>query len=299
VLLSMTGFGSARGVGPGFAVVVEVRAVNNRHLKLSVRGTDPYPLFESELEKVVRRHVRRGSVQVQVRVDREARAADLTLNTAALQAYKRQVIEACDGLDSTAVNAVLSGLLALPGIAPEGGDGIVGGLPEDEWPVVEKVLDAALTACDGVRRDEGRAMAVELMALHAAMSDALAGVRECLPAVVANYRTRILDRVRQAVADAGVTLEADQLIREVAVFADRTDVSEEVTRFAAHLDQFAELVKSGAADGAGRRLEFVVQEMGREANTMGSKAGDVGVSRRVVDLKANLERVRELIQNVE
>jgi uncharacterized protein (TIGR00255 family) len=124
-------------------------------------------------------------------------------------------------------------------------------------------------------------------------------VKECLPAVVANYRGRILERVRQAVADAGVTVEADHLIREVAVFADRTDVSEEVTRFAAHLDQFAEVVKTGAGDGAGRRLEFVVQEMGREANTMGSKAGDVGVSRRVVDIKANLERVRELIQNVE
>lgn len=293
----MTGFGSARGVGRGFAVAVEVRAVNNRHLKLTVRGTDPYPLFESELEKVVRRHVRRGSVQVQVKVDREARTADLTLNTAALKAYKRQVIEACDGLDSAAVNAVLSGLLALPGIAPEAVS--MGGLPEDEWPVVEKALDEALKKFDGVRREEGRAMAAELMALHAAMIDALNGVRECLPAVVANYRTRILERVRQAVADAGVTVGADQLIREVAIFADRTDVSEEVTRFTAHLDQFAELVKTGAADGAGRRLEFVVQEMGREANTLGSKAGDVNVSRRVVDLKANLERVRELIQNVE
>jgi len=293
----MTGFGSARGAGRGFAVAVEVRAVNNRHLKLTVRGTDPYPLFESELEKVVRRHVRRGSVQVQVKVDRETRAADLTLNTATLKAYKRQVIEACDGLDSAAVNAVLSGLLGLPGIAPEAVS--MGGLPEDEWPVVEKTLDEALKKLDGVRRDEGKAMAAELMALHTAMTDDLAGVRECLPAVVANYRTRILERVRQAVADAGVTVDADHLIREVAVFADRTDVSEEVTRFAAHLDQFAELVKTGAADGAGRRLEFVVQEMGREANTMGSKAGDVNVSRRVVDLKANLERVRELIQNVE
>lgn len=142
-------------------------------------------------------------------------------------------------------------------------------------------------------------MAAELMAQHAAMTAALAGVRECLPAVVAGYRTRILDRVRQAVADAGVTVQADHLIREVAIFADRTDVSEEVMRFAAHLDQFAELATAGAGDGAGRRLEFVVQELGREANTLGSKAGDVTVSRRVIDLKAHLERVRELIQNVE
>lgn len=293
----MTGFGSARGAGPGFAVAVEVRAVNNRHLKVSVRGSDPYPLFETEFEKAVRRHVRRGSVQVHIRVDREARAADLALNVATLRAYKRQVIEACDGLDSAAVNAVLSGLLGLPGVAPEGGS--MGGLPEDEWPVVERVLDEAVRALDAARKGEGRAMAGELLSLHAAMTDALAGVREHLPAVVANYRGRILERVRQAVADAGVAVDADQLIREVAIFADRTDVSEEVTRFAAHLDQFAELVKGGAADGAGRRLEFVVQELGREANTLGSKAGDVAVSRRVVDLKANLERVRELIQNVE
>lgn len=297
MLLSMTGFGAARGSGPGSAVAVEVRAVNNRHLKVTVRGTDPYPLFETEFEKAVRKHVRRGSVQVQVKVDREAKSTDLALNAAALKAYKRQVIEACDGLDSAAVNAVLGGLLGLPGVAPEAVS--MGGLPEDEWPAVEKVLDDALRKLDLVRREEGKAMAAELLALHAAMTDALGGVRECLPAVVANYRTRILERVRQAVADAGVTVEADHLIREVAVFADRTDVSEEVTRFAAHLDQFAELVKAGAADGAGRRLEFVVQEMGREANTLGAKAGDVAVSRRVVDLKANLERVRELIQNVE
>ena len=211
----MTGFGSARGAAAGVAVSVEVRAVNNRHLKLTVRGTDPYPLFEAELEKVVRRHVRRGSVQVQVKVDRGTRAADLTLNAATLSAYKRQVIEACDGLDASAVNAVLSGLLSLPGIAPETVS--LGGLPDDEWPVVEKVLGEALAKLDVSRQTEGRAMAAELMAQHAAMTAALAGIRECLPAVVANYRTRILDRVRQAVADAGVSVEADHLIREVAV----------------------------------------------------------------------------------
>ncbi|MCU0705654.1 MAG: hypothetical protein MUF18_16900 [Fimbriiglobus sp.] len=164
MLLSMTGFGSARGAGPGFTVAVEVRAVNNRHLKLTVRGTDPYPLFESELEKVVRRHVRRGSVQVQVKVDREARGAGLPLNTGLLKAYKRQVIEACDGLDSAAVNSVLSGLLGLPGIAPEAVS--LSELPDDEWPVVEKALDEALKKFDAVRREEGRAMASELMNQH-------------------------------------------------------------------------------------------------------------------------------------
>jgi uncharacterized protein (TIGR00255 family) len=163
--------------------------------------------------------------------------------------------------------------------------------------VVEGTLAAALTHLDEMRRDEGRAMAAELLALHDVVAAELGAVRGLLPAVTADYRTRILDRVRQAVADAGVAVHPDHLIREVALFADRTDVAEEVTRLSAHLGQFAGLVRKGAE--AGRKQEFVVQEMGREANTLGSKAGDVAVSRHVFEIKAALERVRELVQNVE
>jgi uncharacterized protein (TIGR00255 family) len=293
----MTGFGSARGAGPGFAVTVEVRSVNNRHLKVIVRGTDPYPLFESEIEKVVRKHVRRGSLHIQVRVERQVRPSDWQLNAAALLAYRDQVVRILDGLDISARNAVLSGLLTLPGIAPDAVH--YGALPDDEWPVVETTLTNALARLEVVRKEEGRAMAAELMALHQAMSDELAKIRDLLPTVCTNYRQRILERVRQALADSGVTVQPDQLIREVAIFADRTDVSEEVTRFSAHLGQYAEVVRNGSPDGAGRRLEFVVQEMGREVNTTGAKAGDVAISRHVVELKATLERVRELIQNVE
>ena len=141
-------------------------------------------------------------------------------------------------------------------------------------------------------------MAAELLALHQHVREELDRVRGQLPAVAADYRQRILDRVRQAVADAGVVVSQDHVIREVAQFADRTDVSEEVTRLSAHLDQFAELVQKGD-DSAGRKLEFVVQEMGREVNTLGSKAGDVTVSRHVFEIKAALEKVRELVQNVE
>ncbi len=297
MLLSMTGFGAGRASGPGFGVAVEVRAVNNRHLKVVVRGTDPYPHLDSEFEKLLRKHVRRGSVHVQVHVDREAKGGATELNVGLLRAYKRQVIEACDGLEPAAVNAVLSGLLALPGVAPE--SGTVGGPPEGEWTTVEAAVEEAVKHLNAARREEGKAMATELLSLHAGMTDALAVVKGLLPAVVEGYRGRLVERVRQAVADAGVNVSEDHLLREIATYADRTDVSEELVRFAAHLDTFVQVVRDGAADGAGRRLEFVVQELGREANTLGSKAGDVAISRRVVDLKSNLERVRELIQNVE
>ncbi len=296
MLLSMTGFGEARTQTGALGVAVEVRAVNNRHLKLTVRGSDPYPLYETELEKVVRRHVRRGTLHVHVRVERQGQAAAPALNTASLAEYLRQIRLACDEAGTPEFAAPLAaGALALPGVAPESRSNTAP--PEDEWPVVEKTLDAALVKLNQMRRDEGKAMAAELLAHHRTISDQLGAIRPLLPAVVADYRQRTLERVKQAVADAGVVLSAESIIREVALFADRTDVSEEVTRLTSHLEQFAELIRKG--EEAGRKLEFVIQEMGRETNTIGSKAGDVAISRHVFEIKATLEKLRELVLNVE
>jgi uncharacterized protein (TIGR00255 family) len=293
----MTGFGEARSQTDALTVAVEVRAVNNRYLKVTVRGTDPYPMLEPELEKVVRRHVRRGTLLVHVRVERQARSADLRLNAAALAAYIQQVRAACAEAGAPEFAApILAGALALPGVAPEGAH--VGSPPDDEWPAVERTLEDALRKLDGMRRDEGRAMANELLLHHRHVADQLELIRGHLPGVTAEYRQRLLERVRQAVAEAGVAVEPEHLIREVALFADRSDVAEEATRLASHLDQFVEVVRTGG-EGAGRKLEFVLQEMGRETNTLGSKAGDVTVSRHVVEIKATLEKIRELVQNVE
>jgi uncharacterized protein (TIGR00255 family) len=291
----MTGFGEGRGTGPGFTAAVEVRSVNNRHLKVTVRGSDPYPLLEAELEKVVRRFVRRGSLLVHVRLDRQPKPGELKLNAAALRTYLDQIRSACEDAPDLLPH-LAAGVLDLPGVAPE--PGLTGGVPEDEWPVVERVLEQALQKLDAARKEEGRAMANELLLHHRHLSDQLELTRGRLPQVMADYRTRLLDRIKAAVAEAGVALEPEHLVREVALFADRTDVAEETTRLAAHLDSFADLVRAGA-EGAGRRLEFVVQEMGREVNTLGSKAGDVSISRHVVEMKATLEKIRELVQNVE
>ena len=133
VLLSMTGFGEARHQADGLGVAVEVRAVNNRYLKVTVRGSDPYPMLEPELEKVVRRHVRRGTLLIHVRVERQATPTDLALNTGVLQAYLRQIRTACDAAGTPEyAPALLAGALALPGVAPEGA--YYGSPPDDEWP---------------------------------------------------------------------------------------------------------------------------------------------------------------------
>src|SRR5580698_5216082 len=131
----MTGFGEARTETEGLIVGIELRALNNRHLKLTVRGTDPYPMFEAELEKVVRRHVRRGSITVHVRVQRQVRSADLTLNGIALAAYLQQIRAVCEEAGTPEfAGSLVAGVLALPGVAPEAG--FFGTPPDDEWPAV-------------------------------------------------------------------------------------------------------------------------------------------------------------------
>ena len=295
VLLSMTGFGEARFQTDAFSATIEVRAVNNRHLKVTVRGSDPYPMLEADLEKVIRKHVRRGTLLVQVRVQRKAQTSEFTLNASALQAYLRQIREACEATPDL-IAPLLAGALTLPGVAPESTRS--GAPPEEEWPIVVQTLEAALAKLDVMRSEEGRAMGCELLGLHRFIGEQLEAIRVHLPAVMGDYRQRLLERVRQAVADAGVSVEPQHLVRELALFADRADVAEEVTRLTSHLVQFEEILKKGE-EGAGRKLEFVVQEMGRETNTLGSKAGDVTISRHAIEIKATLEKIRELVLNVE
>jgi uncharacterized protein (TIGR00255 family) len=294
----MTGFGEARHQAEGLTLAVEVRTVNNRYLKVSVRGSEPYPMLEPDLEKVIRKVVRRGTVTVHIRCDRQGRAGDFVLNSVALRSYLDQIRAACDQVGwQVPVSSLLGQVLALPGVAPEPG-GVSGRPPDEELAAVERTLELALGRLQAMRQQEGRAMADELLAHRQTVAEHLGKIRALIPTVVENYRHRLRDRVGQALAEHGVAVRPDDLIREVAVFAERSDVAEEVMRLGSHLEQFEAIVRT-EEDGPGRKLEFLVQEMGRETNTIGSKAGDVAVSRHVVEIKATLEKVRELVQNVE
>lgn len=298
MLLSMTGYGEARYQSDALSIAIELRAVNNRHLKITVRAAEPYATLESEIERVIRRTIRRGTLQVQIRCDRAAKASDYRLNLTALKSYLEQVRQL--GREMVLDPAVLAGLMAetvtLPGVAPEGGSSV--GAPEDEWPLLEKVLEEAVVRLQKMRQDEGRRMATELLLLGDRIAAELALVKERIPLVTAGYRDRLLERVRSILSEPGVSIEATDLAREVAIFSERSDISEETVRLGSHLEQYREII-AGNEDGPGRKLEFVIQEMGRESNTMGSKASDVVISRHVVEIKATLEKIRELIQNVE
>jgi uncharacterized protein (TIGR00255 family) len=148
-----------------------------------------------------------------------------------------------------------------------------------------------------MRQEEGQAMAQELLQLRDHIAGQLDLIRRRVPLVAVLYRDRLLERVRTILAECDVQIQQSDLIKEVSIFAERSDVAEEVVRLASHLDQFQVFLKE--QESAGRKLEFLTQEMFREANTIGSKASDVEISRHVVEIKAALEKIRELIQNVE
>jgi uncharacterized protein (TIGR00255 family) len=294
----MTGFGEARHQSDALSVAVEIRAVNNRYLKIVVRAAEPYNLFEPELERVIRQTIRRGTLQVQIRCDRQAQASDYRLNAVALGSYLEQIrhIGVELNLDSATADALMAQCVVLPGVAPEPGSSA--GKASEDWPILERVVEQALEKLQAMRQEEGRRMASELLAMRDRIAAELEEIKKRIPSVAAGYRDRLLERVRALLTEPSIPLNAEDIIKEVAIFADRSDISEEVVRLHSHLEQFHSVVTK-ETDAPGRKLEFLAQEMGRETNTIGSKASDVQISRHVVEIKASLEKIRELIQNVE
>jgi uncharacterized protein (TIGR00255 family) len=296
VLCSMTGYGDASFQSDDLQVGIELRAVNNRYLKVVLRAAEPYNLLEAEFEKVVRRTVRRGALQIHLRFSRKSSAQDFPINAVALRSYLEQVRRVCDELSlPDRGQALLGQVLALPGVAPDPTGG--GFRMDDDWPVIERVLEEALGRLQAMRREEGRAMANELLQYRDQIGRELDAIRKRTPLATEAYRDRLLDRVRNLLSELDVEIDRSDLIKEVSVFAERSDVAEEVVRLASHLDQFQEVFQE--PESAGRKLEFLTQEMFRETNTIGSKASDVEISRHVVEIKSALEKIRELVQNIE
>jgi uncharacterized protein (TIGR00255 family) len=295
VLCSMTGYGEASYQADDLHLSIELRSVNNRYLKVNLRAGEPYNLLEAEFEKVIRRVVRRGTIQVHLRCQRPFSPQDFPINAAALQSYVRQLREVATTMGLADQGQILlSQVLTLPGVAPEQGAALY---LEDEWPIIERVLEQALERLQAMRQEEGRNMAQELLQMRDHIALQLERIRTHIPRVSVLHRDRLYERVRGVLSELDVQIDRSDLIKEVAIFAERSDIAEEVVRLASHLGQFQEIVNE--PESAGRKLEFLTQEMFRETNTIGSKASDVEISRHVVEIKATLEKIRELVQNVE
>lgn len=293
-LLSMTGFGEARDQRENYAIVAEVRSVNNRHFKLNLRVTEGYGALEAHAETVIREHVKRGAISCNLRIRHVGVADDYRLNLQVLNLYVDQLQElaAQRHMDE---RIRLEQLASLPGVVEEASTDATDAA--EVWPLVEPTLRAALEQLTQMRAAEGAAMAADLQDQSRAVEKSLAKVEKLAPNVLEHYRRRLEERVNEALKSLGVTVEPVDLVREVSVFADRSDISEEIVRLRSHLQQFADALE--LKESAGRKLEFICQEMGRETNTIGSKANEAAISLEVVEIKTALERIREQIQNVE
>lgn len=294
MLLSMTGHGEARADRDKMSVAVEVRTVNSRHFKLTLRASECFLSLEPRVEAKVRRQVRRGTVLVNVKVDRELTPDQYRLNDAVLQGYRNQLDQLCDKLH-VAEPVRLEALLALPGVVEErlAPDECT----EEDWPVIEEVLNRALEQLCQMRRDEGQAMAQDLESNCQTILDHLEEISARAPQVAESYRSRLTERVNKILAEYNTPVEPADLAREVGLMAERSDISEELVRLRSHVDQFRATMQLPESNG--RKLDFLTQEMFRESNTIGSKANDATIAAYVVEVKAAIERVREMIQNVE
>ncbi len=293
-MLSMTGYGAAQTTQEGVAYAVEVRSVNHRYLKTSLKIPEFLQFAEAEFESLLRRRIARGSVNLSLRIRSQSAAALRPLDMSVVQAYVDQLTQAKipTGVQPT---IDLAAIALLPGVS----DAAV--FDEETRTriaeVVTRVADQALDALIEMRRVEGRSLADDLREIVGQIRSEIDSIAVRAPVVVEEYFERLRNRVGLLMQAAQLELEADALAREVAVYAERSDISEELSRIRSHLEQFGELCERG--DQVGRTLDFLAQELLREANTIGSKSNDVRIARSVVVMKGLVDRLKEQVQNVE
>lgn len=291
---SMTGQGSGRSENELGLVSVEIRSVNQRGLRIATRIAEPLTPLESRVEQLIRTRLKRGSLQVNVRFSATGANSAGTVNSTVVLSYAAQLHRIRESLMSNDP-IDLAYLLQLPGaIETTERDGLD---VEQAWALVEQATLAALESLDAMRATEGEAMAAQLQADSDQISVHLTQIVELAPAVVTQYRDRLENRISRLLEERGLQLGQAEIVREVQLFADRTDISEEITRLTSHLAMFAETLQG--EESSGRKLDFIIQEMFRETNTIGSKANDAQIGGRVVEIKCAIERMRELVQNIE
>ena len=289
----MTGYGEAVVQNEQAYCRVEIRTVNNRHFKLSLRCPEGFLQHEVEFERLLRDTISRGSVYLSVKLDQASDLAGPRLNSELLKTYWRQLDEICRELSVAPPDPTR--LLNLPGVLRD--DLIDSDVVERLWPLVEQSVKAAAAHLQEFRQKEGISTAGELRELFDTIETVLQQIVLMAPQVSRDYHEKLVLRTRELLAGTDVKVEPADVLREVAVYADRCDIHEEITRLRSHINQFLTLIETGTSPG--RKLDFLCQEMFREVNTIGSKANHIGLSHSAVDLKSSIERIREIVQNVE
>jgi uncharacterized protein (TIGR00255 family) len=294
----MTGYGRGAVESRGMRAAVEIRAVNHRFLDIKLRGSQLAPELEDAVTAAVRKRLERGAVNVTVRVEQPGDAAAVQIDREAarrvhaeLSALRQEL-----GIDELVTLALVC---SQPGVLVSRADDSAGeDTDRDRSACVQEALAQALDALVRMRETEGAALARDLGGRFGRLSELAEEIAGHAQVAPAEARQRLEERLSRLVEGTGIAIPPERLAQEVAILADRLDVTEELVRLRSHLEH-AEVMCTEAAGGVGRRLDFLVQEMGRELNTIASKSHALPIARAVVEAKAELERVREQVQNIE
>jgi uncharacterized protein (TIGR00255 family) len=293
MIVSMTGFGDATAERDGTHYAVEIRSLNNRFFKPIIKLPENVQGMEPEIESLLRERLGRGSITFIFKMRTDSAEAAYHINTEALNAYLAQ-LQQIKGLNGS-IQIDLAALLQLPGVCQE---------PRDEsdellrhGDVIRELAAKAIAKLESMRTREGQSLFNELMRHSKAISENLAEISKRAPFVIEDYHKRLSQRVNQLMSKAELKVGEVDLIKEVAVFAERADICEEIQRLTHHLESFEQSCRTG--DHAGRKLDFITQEMLREANTIASKANDAQIARHIVEIKGAIDRLKEQVQNVE
>ncbi len=291
----MTGFGRAQETRNGKEITVEVKSVNGRFFDCNVRIGRAYACLEDRVKPYLQsRGISRGKVDVTISVNRtDGSGAEVSLDAAYLEGYLRALRRMRDeyGLrDDISVMSVARNAALFEVSAPEPD-------ADADWADIREILAAAVDAHLAAREREGASLAADLLQKLALVRGYVGKIEALSGESAAHYRERLAEKVRDALADNRITPDESRLLTEVAIFADRVAVDEELVRLRTHFDAMEHMLNSG--EPAGRKLDFLLQEMNREINTTGSKCNDAAIAALVVNVKYELEKMREQIQNLE
>ena len=291
---SMTGYGEAQGEVDGISYAVEIKTVNNRYFKTIIKLPELASFLEEDVDKLLRKNISRGTINYTLRLKDVSAGALFEIDEYALKAVVEKLSRAGS---SSGINGAIDigNLLSLPGI-------IQPALPDEKRAeqIKKLVLDISQKALDKLkhmRAIEGGYLEADIKKCCTIMEEDLERIRGRSDIIIQEYAEKLKKRVNELLAHAELKIDEEILAREVAIFADRSDISEEVARLDSHLQQFAQCCNGN--DQVGRRLDFISQEMLREANTIASKASDTDTIRYVVDIKCQIDRIKEQVQNIE
>ena len=290
----MTGYGRGECVQDGFKITVELSSVNRKQAEIAVNLPRELDTLEAQIRDAINQQISRGRLNVRVSLHAGAGklSARMHLNPALAKAYAQELAKLAKQLKLSG-EVTLDHIVRAPGVFQTDEDIAE---EEDFWPAVSKALKQGLVAMVKMREREGAHLMAALTAHIAVMRGAVGRVQQQAPVSQENYRRQLIERIKSAGLESPAP-DDERLLKEIVYFADRSDITEELTRLQSHFQQFADCLKT--KEPVGRTLDFLAQEMNREVNTIGSKANDAVISREVVTLKAELEKFREQAMNVE